>query len=246
MIIGGILAGGLGTRMSSGGLPKQFLEIGGRPVIIRTLERFMNCDKIDRFVIAMNVDWMDYCHKMLNDYGVDTSKVDVITGGATRFESLLCIANFCQKMADEKGDKEVIMINHDCARPFVSDRIIRENLERIYDYDMMTTSIQTIDTIHVSKDGKQSDYVPDRTTIFLDQGPQTINVTHFLKLANELTEKEKETFIEAGRLYLEKGYRVGIVQGERENFKLTTTFDLKLAEMMLQEDDKNDARSINR
>ncbi len=54
MVIGGILAGGLGTRMSNGGLPKQFLKVGGKPVIIRTLERFLNNKDIDTIVIAMN------------------------------------------------------------------------------------------------------------------------------------------------------------------------------------------------
>lgn len=69
----------------------------------------------------------------------------------------------------------------------------------------------------------------------MDQGPQTIDVKHFLKLVEGLTEQDREKYIEAGRLYIEKGYRVGLVLGERENFKLTTKFDLKLAEMMLED-----------
>ncbi len=238
MVIGGILAGGLGTRMSNGGLPKQFLKVGGIPVIIRTLQRFLSCEKIEYIVIAMNESWMDHCRQMMREYDVDLNKVRIITGGNTRFESLLCLANECMKVAEEQGEEEVIMINHDCARPFVSKRILNENIERLREYDMITTSIPTIDTVLVSKDGKVSDCVPDRPTIFLDQGPQTIDVKHFLRLVEGLSEEEREKYIEAGRLYIEKGYRVGIVLGERENFKLTTKFDLTLAEMMLA--DNND------
>ncbi len=234
MVIGGILAGGLGTRMSGGGLPKQFLKVGGKPVIIRTLERFLGNDKIDAVVIAMNESWMDFCRDMLAEYGLDGDRVTIVTGGETRFESLLCLARACKAVARQAGDAdEIIMINHDCARPFVSDRILSDNITMVREYDMVTTSVPTIDTVLLSKDGKVSDCVPDRPTVFLDQGPQTLNVDHFLRLVDTLTPEEKEKYMEAGRLYIDKGYRVGIVQGERENFKLTTQFDLKLAEMML-------------
>ncbi|MBQ7107272.1 MAG: 2-C-methyl-D-erythritol 4-phosphate cytidylyltransferase [Clostridia bacterium] len=238
MVIGGILAGGLGTRMSNGGLPKQFLKIGGKPVIIRTLERFSQNKNIDRVVVAMNRDWIDYCNNMFAEYGIDMMKTTIICGGETRFESLLCLANECVRIAKEENDSdEIIMINHDCARPFVSDRILNDNITMVRNYDMVTTSVPTIDTVLVSKDGKVSDCVPDRPTIFLDQGPQTLEVNHFLKLVDTLTDKEKEIYMEAGRLYIDKGYRVGIVEGERTNFKLTTQFDLKLAELMLAEED---------
>lgn len=233
MVIGGILAGGLGTRMAGGGLPKQFLEVGGKPVIVHTLQRFLNHDGIDHVIVAMNEKWIDFCRELLGEYGLDT-QVDIISGGETRFESLLCLAKACMRKAEQCGEtKDVLMINHDCARPFVSDRILHDNIEMVKDYDMVTTSVPTIDTVLISKDGKCSDCVPDRPTVFLDQGPQTIRVPHFLELVDTLTEEEKTVYMEAGRLYIEKGFRVGIVQGERENFKLTTPFDLTLAEMML-------------
>ncbi len=238
MVIGGILAGGLGTRMSNGGLPKQFLKVGGKPVIIRTLERFLNNKDIDTIVIAMNESWMEHCNAMLKEYDLDISRVTIIQGGESRFDSLLCLAKECLAIAQRAGETgEILMINHDCARPFVSDRILSDNITMVREYDMVTTSVPTIDTVLLSKDGKVSDCVPDRPTVFLDQGPQTINVRHFLGLVDTLSDAEKEKYMEAGRLYIDKGYRVGIVQGERENFKLTTQFDLKLAEMMLVDEE---------
>lgn len=237
MVIGGILAGGLGTRMATDGLPKQFLKVVGKPVIIHTLERFLNNGNIDSVVIAMNESWIDYCRDMLREYGLDGKGVRIIQGGNTRFESLLCLAQECLNIADENGyDGEITMINHDCARPFVSDRIINDNITLVEEYDMVTTSVPTIDTVLISHDGKLNDCVPDRSTIFLDQGPQTIKVRHFMKLAETLSREDRKNYIEAGRLYIEKGYRVGIVEGERENFKLTTKFDMALAEMLFNDE----------
>ena len=232
MVIGGILAGGLGTRMAGAELPKQFIKIGGKPVIVHTLQRFLAHDGIDNVIVAVNDDWIDFCRDLLAEYGL-YAQVEIISGGQTRFESLLCLANACMHKAGENDD--VLLISHDCARPFVSSRILTDNIQMIKDYDMVTTSVPTIDTVLISSNGKCSDCVPDRSTIFLDQGPQTIRVPHFLKLVQSLTNEEKTTYIEAGRLYIEKGFRVGIVQGERENFKLTTPFDLKLAEMILSD-----------
>ncbi len=175
---------------------------------------------------------------MLKEYDLDISRVTIIQGGESRFDSLLCLAKECLAIAQRAGETgEILMINHDCARPFVSDRILSDNITMVREYDMVTTSVPTIDTVLLSKDGKVSDCVPDRPTVFLDQGPQTINVRHFLGLVDTLSDAEKEKYMEAGRLYIDKGYRVGIVQGERENFKLTTQFDLKLAEMMLADEE---------
>ena len=238
MVIGGILAGGLGTRMASGGLPKQFLKVAGKPVIIHTLERFANNARIGFVVIAMNESWISYCNDMLREYGLDRDTIRIIPGGDTRFESLLCLARECLNIAAENGyDGEIMMINHDCARPFVSDRILNDNITAVSEYDMVTTSIPTIDTVLLSKDGKVSDCVPERSTVFLDQGPQTVKVRHFMQLVDTLSEEEKAKYMEAGRLYIDKGFRVGIVEGERENFKLTTQFDLTLAEMMFKTND---------
>ena len=230
MIIAGILAGGTGTRMGAD-KPKQFLEIGGVPVIVRTVRRFMGHPGIDKVIIAMNAEWIDYSIDLLSKNGITTDDVTIVEGGDTRFDSLVALANASLSAA---GDEPCIMINHDCARPFVSERIISDNIDMMKDFDMLTTSVPTIDTVLLSNNGQTSDVVPERKTVFLDQGPQTVDVRHFLALVDTLDDAEKQKYMEAGRLYLDKGLKVGIVEGERENFKLTTKFDMCLAEMLLQ------------
>lgn len=236
-VFGGILAGGVGTRMgAAGGLPKQFLEVGGVPVVVRTLRRFQEVEEIGHTIIAMHPSWAEYTTDLLAKNGVDVGRVSIVNGGETRFDSLVALAEASVRMAEEGGDAgEVLLVNHDCARPFVTAEILRANIAAAQEYDMATTSIPTIDTVLLSQDGKVSDCVPQRSTVFLDQGPQTIRVRHFLGLVAGLAAKEKAKYMEAGRLYIDKGYRVGIVRGDRGNFKLTTPFDLRLAEALLKE-----------
>lgn len=233
---GGILAGGIGSRMATkDGLPKQFLEIGGVPVIVRTVRRFLECSGLDGIVIAMHRDWREYAAELFARHGLEMGRIEMIDGGDTRFESLVNLAEGCLVMAERVGERdEILMINHDCARPFVSVDILQRNIAAAQEYDMATTSIPTIDTVLISKDGKVSDCVPERATVFCDQGPQTIKVRHFLNLVETLSAAERQRYMEAGRLYIDKGFKVAIVEGNRYNFKLTTPLDVVVAEELLR------------
>lgn len=224
----GILAGGIGSRMESK-IPKQFLKIAGIPIIVRTINAFLSSKHIDKVILAMNPQWMDYCINLLKEFDVDTSKIIIISGGTTRFLSMVNIVDAC---ISDSGEDNYLCI-HDCARPFVSQKIIADNFMLVKDYDMVTTSIPTIDTVIIAEDGKESTCVPERSTIFCDQGPQTFNVKQFKDIQNNLTQAETDAYMEAGRMYLEKGYHVGIVEGDRMNFKITTEFDLTFAELLL-------------
>ena len=177
MNIAGILAGGIGSRMGSE-IPKQFIEIGHIPIIIRVINRFMNNANVDFTVIAMNKEWIDYCKKMLVKWNINLNKVIIIEGGNTRFESLCKLTEKAFEL-----DKNAIVISHDCARVFVSDEIIDNNFKMINNVDCTTTSIPTIDTVIVSKNGITSNDVPERKNIFLNQGPQTYRANQFIKLS---------------------------------------------------------------
>ena len=235
-VYGGVLAGGIGSRMSGAGKPKQFLEVGGVPVLVRTVRRFLELDELAGVVLAMHPDWRDYSLDLLRTSGIDVSRVEIVSGGPSRFESLVNLANGCASAAARRGlAGRLLMISHDCARPFVSADILRRNVAALLDggCDMATTSIPTIDTVLLSSDGQKGDCVPERSTVFLDQGPQTVDVEHFLGLVDSLSADERAHYMEAGRLYMEKGFNVRIVAGDRGNFKLTTPFDLVLAERLL-------------
>ncbi len=234
MNFAGILAGGIGSRMESS-VPKQFLKIGDTPIVVRTLNTFLSEKCVDKVILAMNPQWEDYCRNMLEEYGVDTSRVEIIHGGTTRFLSMVNIVRKSMELLGKDLTESDMMLIHDCARPFVSSRIINDNFEIANEYNMVTTSVPTIDTVLIAEDGKQSTVVPNRDTVFLDQGPQTFKIKEFNDLFETLTQEEIDAYMEAGRMYLEHNKSVGIVKGERTNFKITTEFDMLLGNMMIQD-----------
>ena len=231
----GILAGGIGSRMESK-VPKQFLKIADIPIVVRTVRTFLSSPNIDKVILAMNPQWMDYCKDMLTEYGIDISKIIIITGGATRFLSMVNIVDAAIEDLGGTPTENDFLCVHDCARPFVSQRIVEDNFTLVKDYDMVTTSLPTIDTVLIAEDGKESTCVPERSTVFCDQGPQTFNIKQFNDIQIGLTQAETDSYMEAGRMYLEKGFHVGIVTGDRMNFKITTEFDMVLAELLLREE----------
>ena len=231
----GILAGGIGSRMESK-VPKQFLKIADIPIVVRTVRTFLSSPNIDKVILAMNPQWMDYCKDMLTEYGIDISKIIIITGGATRFLSMVNIVDAAIEDLGGTPTENDFLCVHDCARPFVSQRIVEDNFTMVKDYDMVTTSLPTIDTVLIAEDGKESTCVPERSTVFCDQGPQTFNIKQFKDIQVKLTQAETDSYMEAGRMYLEKGFHVGIVTGDRMNFKITTEFDMVLAELLLREE----------
>lgn len=228
----GILAGGISKRMESA-IPKQFLEIGGIPILLRTLNRFLTAPSVDKVVLAMNPRWMDHCRNLLAKHEIATDRLLIVSGGETRFLSMVNIVEACILDRGESFSENDLLCIHDCARPFVSDKIIAENFAAIGEFDMVTTSVPTIDTVLVSEDGKTCTAVPDRSTIFCDQGPQTFRLRQFRALQRKLSEEENRSFIEAGIMYRKFGLREGIVPGDRMNFKITTPFDIVLAEALL-------------
>lgn len=231
MIFAGILAGGSGSRMESANVPKQFLRVCGEPIFIRTLKAFLSVDKIDKIIVSTNPEWEQKYVDLMDEFSIDNERVVLVNGGETRFLSLV---NVSKKANEIDPSSEAIIITHDCARMFVSKRIIEDNLELVKKYDMVTTSIPVIDTILQSDDGENISSVPNRSKLWADQGPQTYRTAQFLKYVSMIPEADIPSYIEAGKVYLSHNRKIGIVKGERFNFKVTNDIDLQYAEFLLK------------
>ena len=138
MNFAGILAGGVGSRMERN-VPKQFLDVAGVPIVVRTLRTFLAAPAVDRVVLAMNPQWTDYCRDLLARNGIDLEKVDMIAGGTTRFLSMAAVVDRCIALRGADLAEDDLVCIHDCARPFVSPRIVEDNFSMVADYDMVTT-----------------------------------------------------------------------------------------------------------
>lgn len=230
MVFAGILAGGSGSRMETATMPKQFIRVCGVPIFIRTLRTFLSVDGIDKVIVSTNPNWEQMYVDLMDEFNIDGERVVLVKGGETRFLSLV---NVAKKAYELDPTEEAQIITHDCARLFVSTRIIEDNLKLIGEFDMVTTSIPVIDTILQSDDGISSSVVPDRSKLWADQGPQTFGVSNFLRYVSMIPEYDIPNYIEAGKVFLSHNRKIGIVKGERFNFKVTNDIDLQYAEFLL-------------
>lgn len=222
-----VLAGGSGLRMG-GDLPKQFLEIGGRPILIRSIDAFAGSSRIDRIFVAVSEDYVDYTKSLIEKF-IEFEDIEVVIGGKNRNETLF---NVLKKI--ENISKDDIILTHDAVRPFIDNRIIDENIEAAKQYGACNTVIPAVDTVLRSSDGRFIENVPPRSEIFHAQTPQSFKVSELYKLYSSMTDKEFESYTDACTVFIENGEKVFMVTGSRDNIKLTYPEDMEKAEIIIK------------
>lgn len=232
MIFGAILAGGTGTRLNISDIPKQFLPLGDKPIIIHTLARFLACERMDEIFVGVHCDWVEHMGDLIRQYlPAEASRIHIVEGGADRTETILKLLNAIE--AQYGASDEHIVLTHDGVRPFVTMRMIEENIDAAIQYGAVNTVAPAIDTIVMSHDGKMIADVPERSKMFLGQSPQTFRLTQLKELYASLTEAEKKILTDASKIYVMRGLPVYLVRGEVSNIKITTLDDYVIAQAIL-------------
>lgn len=227
MVYAAVLAGGSGLRMG-GNMPKQFLSVGDKPIIIRSIEAFLDSGSVDKVFVAVSSDFLDYTKELIAEY-IGENDISVVVGGKNRNETLLNVL----RSIGEINDDDVIL-THDAVRPFIDKRIIDENISAAREYGACNTVVPAVDTILRSSDGKFIESVPVRSEIFHAQTPQSFSVKKLLSLYENLSEDEMETFTDSCSVFLAAGERVFLVTGDRNNIKLTYPEDMERAENIIK------------
>ena len=230
-IFAAILAGGVGTRMQSAEKPKQFLEVGGKPIIIHTIEKFISIENFTKILVLTPEDWVDYTRDLIENYMGTDSGVLVLPGGSDRNETLMCALAYIEE--HYKVDADTILVTHDAVRPFVTERIIRENMEAAGRYGACGTAIPATDTIVQSRDGKYMHSIPDRSCMYQQQTPQSFRVTLLKETYALLNEEERKSLTDACKILVLKGVPVYMVMGDSCNIKITYPEDLLLSEVLV-------------
>ncbi|MBQ8042752.1 MAG: 2-C-methyl-D-erythritol 4-phosphate cytidylyltransferase [Clostridia bacterium] len=228
----GILAGGKGTRMGKIDLPKQFLMLGTKPVIVHTIEQFVLCEEVDQVIVAVPEAWLSYTEDIVEKYLSHLDNVHITAGGADRNGSLMNICTYIEK--NYGITEQDILVSHDAVRPFVTDRIIKDNIKGTKEHDAIDTVIPATDTIVESLDGFVISNIPNRNNMYQGQTPQSFKITKLVEVYNSLTDEEKAILTDACKIFTIKGLDVGIVSGEPYNMKITNQFDYKLAGFMVE------------
>ncbi len=216
-----IVSAGNSTRM--GGINKQFLEIGGMPVIACSIKAFQECNQIDEIIIVTRADDIEIVKNLVNEYNF--AKVSaVVEGGSTRSGSVYNGIFACSSNAD-------FVAIHDGARPLVTEKIICDTLQCAIEYGSATTGVKIKDTIKVVNETGEIVSTTDRDTLRAVQTPQIFSKDLYLNALENVP--NSKNFTDDCMLIEANGGKVFICDGDYENIKITTPEDIALAEIYL-------------
>ena len=224
MISAIILAGGKGKRMGAP-VSKQFIEIKGKPIIYYTIKKFSENKKIDNIVVVLSKDEVGYFKEnILEKYNL---KVDnIVIGGTERQDS---VYNVLKSLEDTNTD---IVLIHDGARPFISDRIIDDGIKFAQVYGACAPGVMPKDTIKIKNESNFSVSTPERGSLVAIQTPQVFKFNEILECHEKI--KINNIVVTDDTMVAEKfGYSVYLYDGEYTNIKVTTPEDLILGEKLI-------------
>lgn len=217
-----IFAGGMGTRMNSRALPKQFLEINGKPIIAHTLEHFEEHPDIDAIAIAILPEYRQHLAKLLTRYEI-TKVAWLVDGGATgqesRHRALRAVASNCP-------DDTVVLL-HDGVRPLITAGLISDNIDGVLAHGSAITCTKFNETV-VSSPDHHIDKVIPRDHIYAAQAPQSFRLGEILALYDRAVADGETDSVDSCSLMHRYGMKTYRVNGPRSNIKITTAEDFYL------------------
>lgn len=221
MNIAVIFAGGVGARMCSREVPKQFLKIHGKPIIIHTIDVFQKHDCIDAIVVVCITDWLPYCKEILQQYGM-TKVVAVVAGGATGQDSIyngLCAA---EKFSD---NSETIVLIHDGVRPLINTEVITDNINAVKQHGSAITCACVKETVLEVNEDCLVKSIPQRSQLRVARAPQSFYLIDILQAHKIAIEKEQHNYVDSASMMKSQGKSLFVIDGPTENIKVTTPDD---------------------
>ncbi len=211
--------------------PKQYLDLAGKPIIAYTVEKFLVMPEFEKVLVLCPEAWVQPTRDILEKAFGANDKLVVIQGGADRNGTVMNAVSYIEENYGVDG--ETVICTHDSVRPFVTYRIIKENLDAMASYDACDTVIPATDTIVVSEGGKEIDSIPERSKMYQGQTPQTFKVAKLKALQESLTQEEKQILTDACKISVLRCVPCALVEGETFNLKITYPSDLKMAQALL-------------
>lgn len=235
MLFASLLAGGTGTRMKKHNIPKQFIELNGKPIIIRTIEKILSVHDFDYLYIAIHPNYEEYLKEILIKYNLNTNeKIVIVYGGKERIDSVQNVIDAISKNSKDPND---IIVMHDAVRPFVSKKILQESIKTASLHGACVAVVPAVDTMYILNENKNIAGFPNRQTLFNGQAPDTFKIGLIQDALNSLTPEERKTITGTVQICASKGYEIKTIAGDYKNIKITTENDLLLAEKLIKEEE---------
>lgn len=223
-----ILSGGSGSRFG-GDIPKQYICVYGKPVVVHTIEQFQRCDQVEYVVVVAEEAWAAQLQSWKKRFGLWKLAL-LAPAGESRQESILNGLLAARELSKSGEDGVIIQ---DAARPLTSDRLIASLLEGLKEAPAVMPALAVTDTIYASEDGKRVSGLLDRSKLYAGQAPEAFQYKSYLEL-HTAKEKLAETSGSC-QLPYQAGWDVKIIPGERGNIKVTYPEDLSFCERILRE-----------
>lgn len=226
-----IFSGGVGRRMNSGDIPKQFLQIGGQSILSRTIQKFQTHDEIDGIVVVCVGTHIAACNNEISRYGL-SKVIDVVEGGKTAQESILIGLRRLKKVS---SDNSTVLI-HDGVRPIIDGRLISENIETVKAFGSSVTIVPCSETILFrSEQGNVEFRALEREKCVIARAPQCYKIDDVLPAAESAFNANLE-FVDTYSLMESYGVSAVPVEGDPTNIKITTYTDFITARVLIEDE----------
>lgn len=231
-----LLAGGSGSRLG-GNVPKQFIKVQGKMIIERCIDSIIKCEKISEIQIVIDRNREEF--EDLKKYCQDITKRCGITFGFSRPGSSRTSSIFnglCDIGRTHKEDDIVII--HDSARPLVSGKLLEKCIDTLAHYDGVMPTLPVKDTMYYYDKSNRKLTLLNRNSLLIGQSPEAFYLGKYINCYDGLREEDMMNISGTSEIAIKNGLNVGIIDGEEDNFKITTVNDLERYENILQKKDK--------
>ena len=222
-----IIAGGSGKRMGQD-IPKQFLNINDKPVIVYTMEAFQKHPNIDAIIVVCIKGWEEILKAYAKQFNI-TKLVDVVEGGDCGQAS---IKNGLMRAKQSYSEDDIVLI-HDAIRPMLSEEVISDNIAKCKVYGNAITVILCAEAMLETEDSVSSQTQINRDNLRRTQTPQAFKLGDILSAHKEAEEKGITNSVASCTLYIELGRKVYFSTGSEKNLKLTTPEDIEIFKALL-------------
>ncbi len=218
-----VFAGGSGKRMKINTLPKQFMELDNKPIIIYTLEHFEKHPQIDSIAVVCIAGWIDYLKEKLNKFGIKKVKW-IVEGGNSGQESIFNGLNAIYQDCSDPSD--TIVLIHDGVRPLINGQVITDNIECVKASRTAITVTPAIETImNIDAQSGAVKNTMDRHSCMMARAPQSFYLQDIYNAHLRMQQEQQTNMIDSATIMEACGYQLHIVTGPAENIKITTPTD---------------------
>ena len=223
-----LIAGGSGLRMGLN-IPKQFLKVYDKPVIVYTMEAFQKHPEIDKIIVVCKEGWQKELKSYAKEFNI-TKLSCIVSGGKVRQDS---VKNGLLKAKELFSNDDIVLI-HDGNRPLVSQEIISENIEKCICYGNAITAIPCIEAMAITENNIDSTSHVNRDKLRRTQTPQAFKLGDVFSAYEEAEKKGITNTLSSCTLYIEIGRKIYFSAGSEKNIKLTTPEDIDIFKALLK------------